>query len=44
MPHTLSDVPVCQQYISPLTQLEVRVTINHDAVGLTPAWTYFKIL
>ena len=38
MPHTLYDVPVCQQYISPLAQLEERVIVNHKAVGLTPTW------
>ena len=43
MPHTLSDIPVCQQYISPLSKLENRVTVNNEAVGLNPTWIYLPL-
>ena len=41
MPHTLYDVPVCQQYISPLAQFVESVTVNHEAIVLTPTWRDF---
>ena len=43
-PHTLYDVPVCQQWISPLSQFAERGTINHEAVGLTPKCKYLTSL
>ena len=42
--NTLSDLPVCQQCIFPLGQFEERVTINNEAVGLTPTQSVFTSL
>ena len=35
MPHTLYDVPVCQQCISPLDYFAERVTVNNEVIGLS---------
>ena len=43
MPHTLYDVPVCQQYILILGQFAESVTVNHDAVGVTLFWIDLNI-
>ena len=30
--------------VSPLYRLEERLTVNHEAIGMTPAWRDFFIL
>ena len=42
MPHTLYNVPVCQQYILTLDQFAKSVSVNHEAVGVTLFWIDLK--